>query len=165
MRGRPELSIIVPVYNEAEALPALYARVAALLDRLEAETEVILVDDGSRDASYAAMLGLRRKDPRFKLVRFSRNFGTLLRAGVPIELARGTGTAGRKWRAVGLARRTQTTLRTGTALLLAASHETGWQCSGRRHVIARIPRAGIDGARVHRTPIERRCGWIAHGLS
>lgn len=71
----PEYSIVIPVFNEQETLPAIYERLAALLERLDGSSEVILVDDGSRDASFARMMEMSAKDARFKVLQLSRNFG------------------------------------------------------------------------------------------
>jgi glycosyltransferase involved in cell wall biosynthesis len=71
----PDYSIVVPVYDEEEALPELYEQLTWLLSRLDGDAEVILVDDGSRDDSYSLMFDLTRRDPRFKLLQLSRNFG------------------------------------------------------------------------------------------
>jgi glycosyltransferase involved in cell wall biosynthesis len=71
----PEYSFVVPVYNEQAALPALYERLTSLLERLDGSAEVILVDDGSRDDSFARMLEMSLRDARFKVVQLSRNFG------------------------------------------------------------------------------------------
>jgi dolichol-phosphate mannosyltransferase len=71
----PEYSIVIPVYNEQETLPELYERSVSLLDRLDGSAEVILVDDGSRDASFARMMEMSAQDARFKVLQLSRNFG------------------------------------------------------------------------------------------
>jgi glycosyltransferase involved in cell wall biosynthesis len=71
----PDYSIVIPVYDEQEILPALGKRVTSLLGRLDGDAEVILVDDGSRDASFARMLEMSAQDPRFKILQLSRNFG------------------------------------------------------------------------------------------
>jgi glycosyltransferase involved in cell wall biosynthesis len=70
-----ELSVIVPVYNEAASLPVLYERLKAVLESLELSWELILVDDGSRDESFAVIERLGKADVRVKGVRFARNFG------------------------------------------------------------------------------------------
>lgn len=70
------ISIVIPMYNEAEGLPALRARLTGVMDGLSDYTfEVLLVDDGSRDVSAEAALQMRREDGRFHLLRLSRNFG------------------------------------------------------------------------------------------
>jgi glycosyltransferase involved in cell wall biosynthesis len=71
----PDLSVIVPVFNEIAALPELFSRLAAVLDGLGLVGEVICVDDGSRDGTWAALRAARAGDGRIKLVRLSRNFG------------------------------------------------------------------------------------------
>jgi dolichol-phosphate mannosyltransferase len=85
----PEYTIVVPVYNEEEVLPELIERLAWLLDRLDGPSEVILVDDGSRDASYALMLDAHVRDSRFKLVQLSRNFGHQVAITAGLDVAAG----------------------------------------------------------------------------
>jgi glycosyltransferase involved in cell wall biosynthesis len=69
------LSIIIPVFNEAENLPVLHEKLEAVLNSLGREYEVILVNDGSTDDSSAALTALTNQNPRFKVVSFVRNFG------------------------------------------------------------------------------------------
>jgi polyisoprenyl-phosphate glycosyltransferase len=69
------VSIVVPVFNEAEVLPLLFAHLAAILDRMPSQSEVVLVNDGSQDPSLVLLLDQCRRDPRFKVVDLSRNFG------------------------------------------------------------------------------------------
>ena len=87
-RGR-SLSVVVPVYDEEESLPELARRLGAVLDDLDLESEVLLVDDGSTDSSYPLMVELSGRDPRFKVVHLSRNFGHQVAITAGIELARG----------------------------------------------------------------------------
>jgi dolichol-phosphate mannosyltransferase len=68
-------SIVVPIYNEEESFPDLVGRLREVMGRLDGPAEVVLVDDGSRDASYQLMGAVNREDSRFKLVQLSRNFG------------------------------------------------------------------------------------------
>jgi dolichol-phosphate mannosyltransferase len=71
------LSIVVPVCNEEDNLPVFYTRLAAVLEGLsDWEAEVIFVDDGSRDASLQVLRALHERDPRVKVLRLSRNFGS-----------------------------------------------------------------------------------------
>jgi len=72
---KPELSIVIPVYCEAENLDPLYERLAAVLEALGLKSEIILVDDASTDDSPAIMDRLREQDSRVKILRLSRNFG------------------------------------------------------------------------------------------
>ncbi len=69
------VSVVVPCCNEAEALPLLFERLGKAAEAWPARLEVILVDDGSTDDTWQVMTRLRAEDPRWKLVRLSRNFG------------------------------------------------------------------------------------------
>ncbi len=72
------LTVVVAAFNEAEALPALHPRIAAVLDALVAdgvEGHVLYVDDGSRDRTWAVLDDIAAADPRVSLLRLSRNFG------------------------------------------------------------------------------------------
>ena len=75
MTERPRYSFVVPIFNEEETLPELERRVTAVIDGLDGPAEVILVDDGSVDRTPELAADLNRRDPRFKLLRFTRNFG------------------------------------------------------------------------------------------
>lgn len=88
----PRYSFVIPIYNEEETLPELHRRISELLARLDGDAEVILVDDGSRDRSYALMLGIHTTDPRFKVVHFARNFGHQIAISAGMDLARGDAT-------------------------------------------------------------------------
>jgi len=88
-RPVPLLSIVVPLRNEEEVLPQFAGRVAATLDGLEGEWEVILVDDGSTDGTYGLAVELHGRDPRFKVVRLSRGFGHQVALSAGLDLARG----------------------------------------------------------------------------
>jgi polyisoprenyl-phosphate glycosyltransferase len=85
----PDYSIVVPVFDEQDALPELYERLTWLLEHLDGDAEVILVDDGSRDDSYALMLDLNRRDSRFKLLQLSRNFGHQVAITAGLDVAAG----------------------------------------------------------------------------
>ncbi|HEX7803308.1 MAG TPA: glycosyltransferase family 2 protein [Pseudoxanthomonas sp.] len=70
------LTVVVAARNEAEALPVLHPRIAAVLQRLDGvEGRVLYVDDGSTDGTWEAMQRLARHDPSVSLLRLSRNFG------------------------------------------------------------------------------------------
>ena len=70
-----EISVLVPVLDEAGTVRALAERVAAVLDGLGRTFEIVFVDDGSRDATSEEVKAARRRDPRVRLVRLRRNFG------------------------------------------------------------------------------------------
>ena len=69
------ISVISPIYNEADNLIELYKRVVAALESVHEKFEFILVEKGSRDNSLEIIKDLRAKDPRIKFVSLSRNFG------------------------------------------------------------------------------------------
>jgi undecaprenyl-phosphate 4-deoxy-4-formamido-L-arabinose transferase len=73
--GVPDISVVVTVYNEAGTLEELYRRTVAAVDSLERPYELIFVDDGSSDGSFAVLERLHAADPRVRAVRFKRNFG------------------------------------------------------------------------------------------
>jgi glycosyltransferase involved in cell wall biosynthesis len=70
-----DLSIIVPLYNEEESVDALYEEIRAAAGDLGVEWELLLVDDGSGDATPERLRQLCARDPRVAAVRFRRNFG------------------------------------------------------------------------------------------
>ena len=70
-----DVSVLVPVLNEAETVEELSMRVAEVLERLGRTFEIIFVDDGSSDGTPARVRQARERDPRVKLVRLRRNFG------------------------------------------------------------------------------------------
>lgn len=76
LAGLASVSVVVPVYNEAANLPLLHQRLTIVLDALAPEhREIIFIDDGSRDDSFAVLASLSRRDNAVKVVRFARNFG------------------------------------------------------------------------------------------
>jgi undecaprenyl-phosphate 4-deoxy-4-formamido-L-arabinose transferase len=71
----PEVSIVIPVYNEQENLPALLPRLLPVLDGTKRPYEVIFVDDGSRDRSLEILKGFAETYPAIRVLELSRNFG------------------------------------------------------------------------------------------
>jgi glycosyltransferase involved in cell wall biosynthesis len=68
-------SFVIPIHNEEETLEELYRRLSSVMEELDGASEVILVDDGSTDRSCDIISDLYRRDPRFKSLFLSRNFG------------------------------------------------------------------------------------------
>jgi glycosyltransferase involved in cell wall biosynthesis len=86
----PELSLIVPVYNEEETLPLLFDAILAALEPLARSWEVIFVDDGSRDRSVAVLGSLYKRDPlHVRVIEFRRNFGQTAAIAAGLDHARG----------------------------------------------------------------------------
>jgi undecaprenyl-phosphate 4-deoxy-4-formamido-L-arabinose transferase len=71
----PSISVVIPVYNEAASLRELYARAVEALDGAGSSFELIFVDDGSTDTTFAELERLHAADGRVRAVRFKRNFG------------------------------------------------------------------------------------------
>jgi glycosyltransferase involved in cell wall biosynthesis len=70
-----DLSIVLPIYNESENIPRLYPELVPVLEATGRSFEIIAVDDGSRDDSFARLRSLRDGDDRLRVVRLRRNFG------------------------------------------------------------------------------------------
>jgi len=87
---QPTLSICVPVYNEAENIPLLHAAVAKVIDANAIDAELLLVDDGSTDGSWAAIEAAVAKDPRVRGLRFKHNCGETAASDAGLRAARGT---------------------------------------------------------------------------
>ncbi|WP_315761260.1 glycosyltransferase family 2 protein [Sphingomonas sp. Y38-1Y] len=87
---RPALSVVIPCYNEAACLEALHARVSAAARAAVGEShEIVLVNDGSRDESWAVMQRLAAADPRLVAVNLSRNHGHQLALTAGLDLCAG----------------------------------------------------------------------------
>jgi glycosyltransferase involved in cell wall biosynthesis len=74
-QDHPEISLIVPAYNEEESILPLYTRLITNMDRIGKRYEIIFVDDGSTDMTLERMRSIVRKDPRVRIVTFWKNFG------------------------------------------------------------------------------------------
>jgi glycosyltransferase involved in cell wall biosynthesis len=85
----PTISFVLPIHDEQESLEALFLRLRTVMDELDETCEAVMVDDGSRDGSYEILQQIHLLDPRFKLVRFSRNFGHQAAITAGLDLARG----------------------------------------------------------------------------
>ena len=84
-----DVSIVVPLYNEEENIPALYERVSSALTGHEFSWELILVDDGSGDHSCLILRELAAQDSRVKVIRFRRNFGQTAAMAAGFDAATG----------------------------------------------------------------------------
>lgn len=83
----PVVSVVVPVFNEAEVLGAFYARASSALAELP--YELVFIDDGSRDSSFQQLADFAAADPRVSVIKFSRNFGHQIAISAGIDHARG----------------------------------------------------------------------------
>lgn len=89
MSNAPTLSICVPVYNEEENLPLLHAAIAKVLDAHNIDGELLLVDDGSKDNSWAQIQKLVELDPRVRGLKFRNNCGETAASDAGLRAARG----------------------------------------------------------------------------
>jgi glycosyltransferase involved in cell wall biosynthesis len=80
---------VIPVYNERDTLPELYGRLAATMDELDGESEVLFVDDCSIDGSRELLVDLQQRDPRCKVIRLARNFGHQVAITAGLDFALG----------------------------------------------------------------------------
>ncbi len=83
------VSVVVPIYNEVENARPVHEELVAVLDRLDVASEVIYVDDGSTDGSFAVLQQLHAADGRVAVVQLSRNFGQTAALAAGIANARG----------------------------------------------------------------------------
>jgi len=90
--GPPELSIVVPVYNEAPNVAPLLARLVPILEGCVASFEIVFVNDGSNDATLAAVRQAHAADARVKLVSLSRNFGKEIAIAAGLDVVSGAAT-------------------------------------------------------------------------
>jgi glycosyltransferase involved in cell wall biosynthesis len=89
MTERPLVSVIVPVFNGAELVPACQAALAEVLNTIAGGVEVVYVDDGSTDATIEALRAAQVKDPRVRIVELAANFGQHAAFTAGFEHARG----------------------------------------------------------------------------
>ncbi|MBC7191489.1 glycosyltransferase family 2 protein [Marinobacter sp.] len=83
------LSIVIPIHNEADVIPTLIDRLALVSRKLPVTTELLFVDDGSKDNSVALLLESRHRYPHIRVLRLSRNFGKEAAATAGLNHARG----------------------------------------------------------------------------
>ena len=69
------VSVVIPLLNEAESLAVLYERIDKVIQKLPYSVELLFVDDGSTDDSFAVLEKLQEPDPRIRAVQFRRNYG------------------------------------------------------------------------------------------
>ena len=83
------LSVVVPLLDEEAAVALLFGELFDVLERLGRSWEVIAVDDGSRDATFARLAEIQAKEPRLRVLRFRRNFGQTAALAAGFEIATG----------------------------------------------------------------------------
>jgi len=86
---RHSLSVVVPVFDEEAVLPEFHRRLASVLERIDADAEIIYVNDGSRDPTRALLTELHGSDPRVAVIDFTRNFGKEVAMSAGLDAAAG----------------------------------------------------------------------------
>ena len=87
--SEPELSVIVPLYNEEESVTPLYEKIVAAVQPLGLDFEILFVDDGSKDNTVPVATLIANQDKRLRIVKFRRNYGQTPAMAAGIDLARG----------------------------------------------------------------------------
>ena len=88
-REKIDISIVVPVYNEQENVALLHQAITDVMKNLSVSYELILVDDGSTDATPQIMKNLHKSDPNLKIIKFRSNFGQSAAMAAGFEAAKG----------------------------------------------------------------------------
>ncbi|HHL72186.1 MAG TPA: glycosyltransferase, partial [Bacteroidetes bacterium] len=89
MTKKLDVSIVVPVMNEQENVPILHEKITEVMQGWDRSYELIIVDDGSTDDTFAILEKLAQKDKHLKVVKFRRNFGQSAAMAAGFEMARG----------------------------------------------------------------------------
>ena len=89
MSEKPELSVVIPVYNEEANVATMHERLVAALDEVVDGLEILYVDDGSADATWQRVTEIAARDPRVRGLRFARNFGHQAALTAGVDAARG----------------------------------------------------------------------------
>jgi glycosyltransferase involved in cell wall biosynthesis len=83
------ISVVIPVFNERDSLPALHAEIVGVAHAAQLDLEMVFVDDGSRDGSWSIIAELARLHPDVRGIRFRRNFGKAAALSAGFHAARG----------------------------------------------------------------------------
>jgi glycosyltransferase involved in cell wall biosynthesis len=87
--GVKRISVVIPIFNEVEAISPLSRAVKAVMERMKTVYEVIFVDDGSNDGSGDVLQSLAKDDKRIKVIQFRKNFGQTAAIAAGVEHAQG----------------------------------------------------------------------------
>jgi glycosyltransferase involved in cell wall biosynthesis len=89
LTSQPDLSVIVPFYNEEDNIQRMHAAIVAAVEPLGVPFEMVFVDDGSQDGTVTRAIDIARSDPRVRIVKFRRTYGQTPAMAAGIEQARG----------------------------------------------------------------------------
>jgi glycosyltransferase involved in cell wall biosynthesis len=85
----PAISVVIPLYNEEESVLPLVRELGGALNELRRPAEIVIVDDGSSDRSFAQLIALQTEEPRLRVVRLARNYGQTAALAAGIVQAQG----------------------------------------------------------------------------
>jgi len=85
----PEISVVIPMRNESQSVAELYRELTSVLEGFARPYEIIAIDDGSTDDTFARLAALQSVDPRLRVIRFRRNFGQTAAFAAGFAHARG----------------------------------------------------------------------------
>ena len=89
MKQAPEISVVIPLYNEAASIELLHQSLQRVLNGLGSSYEVLFVDDGSVDATFTIASSIASRDPHLRVIRLRKNFGQTAAFSAGIDHARG----------------------------------------------------------------------------
>lgn len=84
-----DLTFVIPVFNEATNLPALYEEMIDSCSKLDKSYEIIFIDDGSLDESFIVLKKIQKKDSKVKIIKFRKNFGQTAALAAGFDYAKG----------------------------------------------------------------------------
>ena len=85
--SEPEISIVLPILDEAGSIETLYERLVAAAEKVGLEYEILFIDDGSNDTTWEIISSLSKSDPRVRGFQLSRNFGHQAAVGAGLALS------------------------------------------------------------------------------
>ncbi|WP_330203658.1 glycosyltransferase family 2 protein [Cyanobacterium sp. Dongsha4] len=89
MSSQPELSLLIPCYNEEENLPVLFSRLESVLQTLNLNYEIVCINDGSKDNTLKCLVEFHQRDKRIKIINLSRNFGKEIAMSAGLDYTKG----------------------------------------------------------------------------
>jgi glycosyltransferase involved in cell wall biosynthesis len=87
--NQPELSLLIPCYNEAENLEKLFSNLESVLKPLDLDYEIVCINDGSKDDTLQLLIDYHHRDKRIKVINLSRNFGKEIAMSAGLDYTRG----------------------------------------------------------------------------